>query len=144
MIVGTQRVAVKEQHAPAMDIDHCSVVDEVCAAVSAEARTQQEVAIAVHHVARNACSGELPERAQYPTLVGIRIVVANPGFEEISEDVQRARLARLAREEIQELTGDVRARGVQVQIGNEKDGHSVMPEIAVTARSLTSALPSVR
>ena len=46
-----------------------------------------------------------------------------PGLEQVAEDVERVRAARLAVEEAAEQFRRRRARGVEVQVGNEQRGH---------------------
>ena len=55
---------------------------------------------------------------------GLRwIVVAHPRLEKVAEDVQRIRAARFAVEELAEEAGDLRARGIEMEIGNKQRGH---------------------
>jgi hypothetical protein len=51
-------------------------------------------------------------------------VVADPGLEQVAEDVQRIGAGRLLAQEAQEQVGDLRTAGVQVQVGNEQRGHA--------------------
>ena len=51
-------------------------------------------------------------------------VVADPGLEQVAEDVQGIGATGFALEEIPEQTGDVRAVRIQVQIGDEEGGHA--------------------
>ena len=68
-------------------------------------------------------------------LSGSGIVVADPGFEQVAEDVQRLRAPRFALEEIEELRGDVGPRAVEMQIGDEERGHGTFIA-GVTSRFL--------
>ncbi len=56
-------------------------------------------------------------------LHGIGRIVAHPRFEQVAEDVQGVRAARLGPQKLDELFGDCRTRRVDVQIGYEKDRH---------------------
>ena len=51
----------------------------------------------------------------------IWIVVADPGLEQVAENVQRIRICGIILQKCQELLADVRTPGVEVQIRNEKN-----------------------
>src|SRR5690606_38929575 len=52
-----------------------------------------------------------------------RVVVADPGLEQVAEDVQRVGARSLAAQEAQEQGGDFRPGRIQVQVGDEQGGH---------------------
>ena len=49
-----------------------------------------------------------------------RIVVADPGLEQVAEDVQRIGAAGFAADELAEQFGDLRTLGVEVEVGDEQ------------------------
>ena len=119
-IIGAQQVAVHQQHLLAVEVDDGPVFDQPAAGVAAETVSKHEVAIAVHRETRHSGSGELPQCGHDDALGRVRVVIADPGFEEVAEDVERAGAARLVPEKREELRGDVGPGRVQVQIRNEE------------------------
>ncbi len=56
---------------------------------------------------------------------GLRIVVAEPGFEQVAKQEQRVRSVDRAREEPVEAAGNGRRGGIEVQVRGEPGGHSL-------------------
>ena len=103
-------VAVHQQDALAVQVDDGAVREQAHAGLAAEALADQEIAVAVDEIA-SACRRSSARAGPHDaTLVRVGVVVADPGFEQIAEDVQRLAPARFALEEVEELRGDVRPR----------------------------------
>src|SRR5688572_19093578 len=54
---------------------------------------------------------------------GLRVVIADPGLEQVAEQVQGARAPDRTGQEAQEPRGDPGRRRVEVQVRSEPDGH---------------------
>ena len=85
-----------QQHALAVELDDRAVAKQPAAGVAAEAVAQHEVAVAVHHEARHTGGGEVAQCRDDLALRRVGVVVADPDFEQVAQDVERARDARLA------------------------------------------------
>ena len=90
VVVGAEHVAVHQQHPVSLDLDDGPVVQQLHAGRGREPRADQEVPVAMDEPARYARIRQLTQRGGNPTLVGIRVVVADPDLEQVPEDVQRA------------------------------------------------------
>ena len=113
-----------QQHRATVEVDHARVGQDAQAGATRVVLAKQEVTVAADEVHRHATVG------QYLQCIGHRIgggrgrVVADPGFEQVAEDVQRIGAGCLLAQEAQEQVGDLRTAGVQVQVGNEQRGHA--------------------
>src|SRR5688500_13680668 len=105
MIVRAKRVAVRDEHAFAIELDDYRVRDQPRAGLVAELAAEQEVAVAVDHEAGDAALGQLADRTDDLRLLRVRVVVADPDFEEIAEDVERVGAGHVLAEESEELLG---------------------------------------
>jgi hypothetical protein len=76
----------------------------------------------MHHIARHAALAQTGERDAHALAIRLVVVIADPGFEQIAEYVERLRSAGACRQEIDELRAGRRLAGIQVQIGDEQGG----------------------
>ena len=133
-VVGAQQVAMQEQGRPAVQQHHRGIRQQAHPAPPRVACAEQEVAVAAHEGDRHA---GIDQGAQPPGHEGAglgRIVVADPGLEQVAEDVQRIGAARLAIQEAAEQLGDRGARRVEVEVGDEQGGHGVILRMRRIAR----------
>ena len=68
-----------------------------------------EIAIAVHEEHRHTLVDELADRRFICAVVGVRVIVADPGLEQVAQNIQRVRLRGGPGEEGQKLLADLRA-----------------------------------
>src|SRR6185436_18740014 len=123
-VVGAQRVAVHEQRAHALDLVHARVGEELRAGGGAKALADEEVAVAVHEVDRHAAAGEVREQPRdHRVERRLEIVVADPGLEEVAQDVERVGGARLSFEQLDEPLVRCRPLLGEVKVRNEERGH---------------------
>ena len=94
--------------------------DQARATAVHKAALQQKVAIAVHHVAGDAALGEAGERGADPVAIRFAVVIADPGFEQVAEDVERLGVDGSSRQKVDELCAGRRLAGIQMQIGDEQ------------------------
>jgi hypothetical protein len=117
MVVGAQRVAVRERDALAERGDRDRVGQQDRAGRAHEALAEQEVAIAVHHVQRDPALAERVQQRGYPRDERIgEHVVADPVFEQVAEDEHRVRLVRGELHEVLERGDRARNRVAQMQV----------------------------
>ena len=124
-VIGAQQVAVADQHRRALQQDHRRIRQQAHARARRVVAAQQEVAVAVDEVHRRAGRIQRRQRLRHhaPALRGI--VVADPGLEQVAEDVERLRARGDAAKEAEECLGRVGARIVQMQVGDEeRRGHA--------------------
>ena len=119
-----QRIAVREQRALTVQINHHRVNQQSCAAALLEALLEQKVAIAVHDVTRYAARAQCAQRVADLLSMRVLIIVSDPGLEQIPEDVERIGAGGPSLEEIYELCADGRFQRIQMQIGDEQRAHS--------------------
>jgi hypothetical protein len=77
----------------------------------------------VHEIHRHAAVDKLAQRLLDAGVIGVRVVVAHPGLEEITEDVQRIRFPGFRVQEIKKLLADLGALALEVQVGNKECSH---------------------
>jgi hypothetical protein len=114
---------VHDQHRFAVQGQDDGVRQDLGTRPSAKGFPEQKISIAVHDETRHPAGCQRADGIEGLRLAGIRRVIAHPGLEQIAEDVQRVGNARLGPQEFDELAGDVRAGGIDVQIRNEENRH---------------------
>ncbi len=122
-VVGAQQVAVQQQRRFAVQHRDRGIGQDRHARASRVLLAEQEIAVAADEEYRHAGIGQGAQPVGDEGAGGGRIVVADPGLEQVAEDVERVRAARLAVEEAAEQFRRRRARGVEVQVGNQQRGH---------------------
>jgi len=115
-VAGAEAVAVHQQHRLAIQLHDSRVLEQGGACRFAERLADQEVAVAVHDENRGAAVAQLTQSLADGTLEGGHAIVANPGFEEVPQNVQRLGATGAAVEQIQKRPGDVRALLFQMQV----------------------------
>jgi hypothetical protein len=88
-IVGAERVAVHDQNPAAIEVEHLLFRQQRHAAFAGVALADQEITVAVNEVAGDAGIHERVNGGGHFTVQRVRVVVANPGFKEVAQDVQR-------------------------------------------------------
>ena len=122
-VVDAKSVAVADRDPLARNVEDGRVVEQGRAGFTAEPLSQHEVAIASHHVNQGAGSRQCGEPFDHRPVRRFRVVVANPGLEQVTEQEQGSCALDRARQEAQEPGGDLGRRGVEVQVRGEPDGH---------------------
>ena len=117
---GTQRIAMREQHRLAVQVDDDRIGDQAHAGAARETALIEEVAIAVHDIARYPMLSEAGERHADAIPIRFVIVIADPGVEQVAENVERVGAAGAKREKVDELRAGRRLAGIQMQIGDEQ------------------------
>ena len=125
-IPGAEQVAVGEQHAPPEERRDAGVGQHLRAGAGLEARAVEEIAVAVHHEHRHAGRRQRLDGPADAVARGVGIVVAHPGLEQVAEDVERRRLARLAAEQTDEGVDRLRCGRFEVQVRDEQVLHATI------------------
>src|SRR5437870_178011 len=123
VIVGAERIAVGEQHWLPIELGDDRIAEQPAAAALAEALSQQEITVAVQREAGDAALGKRAQAQAHPLLVGILIVIAHPGLEQVAEDVERLGLPGLAGEKVEELLRGLRRGGIEMHVRHEETRH---------------------
>jgi hypothetical protein len=116
VIVGAERVAVHEERALPVEIDHGGIFKELDPGLGGETAGDQEIPIPVHEIRRDsgfqeACDAAV-EREREP-------IVADPVLEEVAEDVERVGPGRRGAQEPFELRGRLGPRFVEMKVRDE-------------------------
>ena len=96
-----------------------------------ELLANHEIPVAVHEKHRRTGLDDRSQRRLYGRVVRIGIIVANPGFEQVTEDKQRIGAQGFLFEEFDQLFTDLRPRGLQVQIRNKQGCHKLNATVIV-------------
>jgi hypothetical protein len=88
-IVGAERVAVHDQHLAAIEVEHLFFRQQRHAAFTGVALAEQEITVAVNEVAGDAGINQRLNGGGHFVVQRVGIVVANPGFKQVAQDVQR-------------------------------------------------------
>ncbi len=83
---------------------------------SLESLTVQKVSITAHEVDRYAAGGDCTQRIADLAAYRIRVVIADPGLEQIAQDVERIGCSSLDRKKPEEALYRRRRASVEVQI----------------------------
>ncbi len=124
-IVGAERVAVHDQHLAAVEVEHLLFRQQLHAAFAGEALADQEITVAVNEVAGDAAFHQRFDGAGDFPVQRVGIVVANPGFKQIAQDVQRIGAFRFTALKTQKTGGDRRFFCLQMQIRNKECRHAI-------------------
>lgn len=143
-VIGAEHVAVQEQPVAALDVQPVWLLDQPGATALCVLLAEQEIAVAVHEV--DACPAP-GDRAQG---IGDELrkprwrIVADPQFEQVAEDEQVGAASGKGGSEVDKGASDVRARVLQMQVGNQDDfgiGHGACgvqsPSGSTVADSMT-------
>ena len=117
-------IAVTEQNTVAMDFHDRRVFQDGDAGFFGKSISDHEVTIAMHEKHGHVFPCQLAERLLDPGVVLIRIVVADPGFEQVAQDVEFVRVQCFSFQELQELICYLRTVRFEVQVRDEEYGHS--------------------
>lgn len=123
-VIGTQDIAVEKDDGPVVRFQAFGLDQIVHARPAAVVVAEQEIAIAADEVDRGAGVGEAFEvfgdfKAQSPGRI-----VADPGLEQITENIQGARVGGRPGQKIPEQPDGFGPSGVQVKVGDQVDGCS--------------------
>ena len=116
---GAQHVAVQQQHAFAVQVDHRAVLEQRAPRFLCEAAPHEEIAVAMHEIGGHTRVSQHAQLADDLAHSGVGIVIAEPRFEQVAQDVQRACCTRLATQEADELARDAGHRRIQVQVRDQ-------------------------
>ena len=120
VVAGAQGVAVHEERALAVEVDHRRIGNQAQPGLRAEPRRHHEVAVAVHEVRRDG-AGRRAQQARDPRgKVERQPVVADPVLEEVAQDVEGVGARHGLGEEAREALGGRRAILREVQVGDEE------------------------
>ena len=109
--VGRAEHVAMHQHDPlAVQVDDRAVAQELAAGLRGKALADQKIPVAVHEIAGNAAVGESTQGRHDFAHGRVRIVVAEPGLEQVAEDVEGSGMARFCLEKLEQLPRDNRAR----------------------------------
>ncbi len=132
-VASAQHVAVHQQHTLAMQVDDGAVLEQRAAGLGGEARADEKIAIAVHEIRGYSRIVQCAQLRDDRAYCRIGVVVAEPGFEQVAEDVERTRCACLAAQEIHELSRDPGCRGIEVQVRDQQRLAAVGVHLGVAA-----------
>lgn len=124
-ICRAQRVAMGEQDALPVQVDQHGIGEQAGTTALLEAVLEQEVAIAVHDEAGHAALAQVPHGRADLAPMRIVIIIADPGLEQIPEDVERLGACRPRLEELDELPPRGGLLRIEVQIGDKQRGQLV-------------------
>ncbi len=120
VVVGAQQVAVREQGGDAVEVDDGLLRQQGQAGLRGEALADQEVAVAALKSDGHAAARQLPQGVPYRRRRGVVVVVADPGVEQVAEDVYDLGLPRPHPGEADEQLHRLRALRREVQVGDEE------------------------
>ena len=122
-IAGAELVAVEQQRRRARDVDDDALGEQRRSGGAAKRSPEEDVAVAGHDADGHAGGGDVAQcRGDVRRQRFAQLVVADPGVEEVAEDVDRRGAARRDRAERVERRDQRRPRRRQVQVGDEQRG----------------------
>ena len=107
----------------AIHLDCMRVFEDLDPGLIGKLPANHEVAIAVHEIDRDTAVGKFAYRRLNNPIVGIWVVVAYPGFEQVTENVQGLGLGSVCLQEPNELITDLGPLSLEMQIGNKQRCH---------------------
>jgi len=81
---------------------------------------EQEIAVAVQEIHRHPGITDTAQGGGDIACQRRIVIIANPGFKQVAQNVQCVGPVRLLQQELPEQGGDVRAFSIQMQVGDEQ------------------------
>src|SRR5574340_1352634 len=119
-IVGTQGVAVHQQRRHTIQVDASGVGEQRHARFFHVARGQHEIPVSVHEIHRRTGIGQRLEMVRGIVRNLLVVVVADPGLEQVAQDVERVGTGNLFVEKVKKTPGGDRAFVGEVQVRDEE------------------------
>jgi hypothetical protein len=88
-IVRAERIAVHNQQPAAIEVEHLFFRQQRHAAFAGVALAEQKITVAVNEIAGDTGINQRLNGGGDFTMQRVRIIVANPGFKQVAQDVQR-------------------------------------------------------
>lgn len=137
-IVGAQLVAVAQHGSTTAELDHDGLLDSLHSGATGIVRAEQEIAIAMQKIQRDAPIGEVSKRVRDAVFEPACGIIANPALEQIAKDVECPGGRGAVDQELLELFGDVGSIGIEMDIGNEQRDVALRFQ-GISTRSITTA-----
>ena len=137
-VVEAEQVAVHQQRRFAVQQDDRRIGQQGPPSARRVVGTDEEIAVAAHEGHGHARVAQRTRRRGHAVCDVAIVVVAEEGFEQVAQQVDRLGLAGLSGAEGLELRRRVRPRFVEVQVGQEQRRHCAVPGRR-KARSMTMA-----
>ena len=102
-VVRAQQIAVRQQHACALQLHDLILVQQTASGRRREPLAHQEVPVALHEEARNAAALQRRQRFDDRAVAGMRVIVSDPDLEEIPENIERLGLHGVTLDKLEEL-----------------------------------------
>lgn len=115
-VVGAECVAVAQQDLLAVKLGGAGIGEDRDAGFRREFVADHEIAIAVHEVDGHSVVHEISQGLLDRRVILVGIVIADPGLEEVAENIECLGILRLAFEEGVELIANFRAISLEVQV----------------------------
>ena len=117
VIIRAEQIPVRQQHALAIEFGDAGIRQQAAAAAPLEPFAEQEITVTDHHEAGYAGRREFAQRDADPLAIRVRIVIADPAFEQIT-----------AAQQADELLDRGGRSAIQVQVGDEQDHPHMIDE----------------
>ena len=88
-IISTERVAVHNQHLTPIQLKHFFLREKLHTAFAGKAFTEQKIAVAVDEIAGDAAVDKGADGGCDALVQRVGIVIANPRFEQVAQDIER-------------------------------------------------------
>lgn len=121
-IIGAQDISVEKGDGPVVRLQAFGLDEIVHARPATVVVAEEEIAIAANEMNRGASPGELLEIFGDFKAQRAGCIVANPGFEQVAENIQGTRVGGRPGQKIPEQPDGFGPSGVQVEIGDQIDG----------------------
>lgn len=102
-----------------MEVDHGTIVQQLATGAGAELLAQQKVAIAMHDKTGHTSTGQGTQLGLYLRIGRVGIIVADPEFKQVSQDVQLPCLTRFTAQEAYKLRRNLRLQAIQMDVGDK-------------------------
>nr|DAI86976.1 MAG TPA: hypothetical protein [Caudoviricetes sp.] len=127
-VIGTQGVAVQDQQPFTVQLKHLFFRQQRHAAFTRKALTEQKITIAVNEINRDAGISQRFQGGGDLAMQRVGIVIADPGFKQIAQNVQRIGFLRRTGQKTQKTGGDRRFFCLQMEICNKECRHRLLAD----------------
>lgn len=115
-VIRAQGIAVHQQRGHALKFYQRGIGKYPAAGESRKAIADQKIAVAMHEINGHTDRSQFVQASHDPSMMRIRVIISDPGFEEISQDVEAVSPTGFAAQELQEQLRDPRTYRVEMQI----------------------------
>ena len=107
-IIRTELVAMQEEDSFIVELDNRRFLKELDPGLGTKTSADKHIPVAAHEVAGPTRGSKISQGIDHRLMMGVRVIIANPDFKKISEDIQRIGIVGRCLEKPEKTLRDLR------------------------------------